>query len=102
MATTFYYYCYRPLLRIMPRSAAMFATFVACGFVLHDLRAWAFARRVLPPGAAIAFAVFGIGAVLSERLKWNLASEPVGVRAATNAAYVVGCIGAMLVIVSRT
>lgn len=49
-----FYYSYRPLSRVMPRAPAMMATFVACGFLLHDLPAWAFARRVLPPGATIA------------------------------------------------
>jgi hypothetical protein len=33
----------------------MLATFAVCGFLLHDLPAWVFTRRVLPPGATIAF-----------------------------------------------
>lgn len=41
-----YYFCYRPLARRLPRPAAMLITFVACGFVLHDLPAWLFTRRV--------------------------------------------------------
>jgi hypothetical protein len=85
----------------MPRPLAMFATFVACGFFLHDLPAWAVTRRVLPPGATIAFTLFAAGAILSERFSMNLSSWPVAARAAVNVAYLTGCIGVMLVIVLR-
>ena len=94
-----YYYSYRPLSRVVARPMAMVATFVVCGFVLHDLPAWAFTRRVLPPGATIAFAMFGLGAVLSERFHMNLSSWPVWARAAINVAYLAGCVGVMLLIV---
>ncbi len=40
-----YHFSYRPLSRILPRSAAVLATFVVCGFLLHDLPAWAATRR---------------------------------------------------------
>lgn len=96
-----YYYSYRPLSRIMPRSAAMLTTFVACGFLLHDLPAWAFSRRVLPPGATIAFAMFGLGAVISDRFNMNLSRWPISGRAAINVIYLAGCVGAMLLIVLR-
>ena len=33
------YFSYRPLRRALPRPAAMFVTFIACGFLLHDLPA---------------------------------------------------------------
>jgi hypothetical protein len=95
------YYSYRPLSRVMPRAAAMMATFVACGFLLHDLPAWAFARRVLPPGATIAFTMFGLGAILGDRFHMDLSSRPVLARAAVNVSYLAGCIGAMLLIVLR-
>src|SRR5690348_16822353 len=36
-----YYYAYRPLHRFLPRALAMWLTFVACGFVLHDALGWA-------------------------------------------------------------
>jgi hypothetical protein len=94
-----YYYSYRPMSWVMPRPMAMFATFVACGFLLHDLPAWAVTRRVLPPGATIAFTLFGVGALLGERFHMNLSSWPVLARAAVNVAYLGGCIGAMLLIV---
>jgi D-alanyl-lipoteichoic acid acyltransferase DltB (MBOAT superfamily) len=96
-----YYYSYRPLSRILPRSLAMLTTFVACGFVLHDLPAWLFSRRFLPPGATIAFVFFGLGAVASERLKMDLSRWPVTARAAVNVIYIAGCITAMLIIVLR-
>jgi D-alanyl-lipoteichoic acid acyltransferase DltB (MBOAT superfamily) len=94
-----YYYSYRPLSRVMPRGAAMLATFVVCGFLLHDLPAWVATRRVLPPGATIAFIMFGLGAVLSERLRMDLSSWPVAARATLNVGYLAACVGAMLLIV---
>jgi hypothetical protein len=96
-----YYYSYRPLSRVMPRSLAMLSTFVACGFLLHDLPAWVFSRRVLPPGATIAFFLFGLGAVASDGFKMDLSGWPVAARAATNAIYLAACVIAMLVIVIR-
>jgi D-alanyl-lipoteichoic acid acyltransferase DltB (MBOAT superfamily) len=94
-----YYYSYRPLSRILPRAAAVLATVVVCGFLLHDLPAWAFARKVLPPGATIAFVLFGIGAVVGEWFHMDLSRWPVLARAAVNVGYISGCIGAMLLIV---
>lgn len=96
-----YYYSYRPLSRVMPRSAARLATFVACGFLLHDLPAWALTLRVLPPGATIAFALFGLGAVVGDGLHMDLSRWSILGRAAINVAYVAGCIGATLAIVLR-
>ncbi|HVS49381.1 MAG TPA: hypothetical protein VHJ99_10795 [Candidatus Dormibacteraeota bacterium] len=85
--------------RVVPRAAAMMATFVVCGFLLHDLPAWAFARRVLPPGATIAFVMFGVGAVVSEWVHMDLSRWPVLARAAVNVGYISGCIGAILLVV---
>jgi D-alanyl-lipoteichoic acid acyltransferase DltB (MBOAT superfamily) len=96
-----YYYAYQPLSRLMPRPLAVFATFIACGFFLHDVPAWAVTRRVLPPGATIAFALFAAGALLGERFRMNLSSWPAVARAAVNFAYLTGCIAAMLAIVLR-
>ncbi len=93
-------YSYRPLLGVMPRQAAIFSTFVVCGLLLHDVPAWIFARRVLPPGATIAFSTFGAGALVSERCHMNLSRQPVTVRAAVNGGYLIGSIGVMLVAVS--
>jgi hypothetical protein len=96
-----YYYSYRPLAKIMPRPAAVLTTFAVCGFVLHDLPAWAITRRVLPPGATIAFIMFGLGAVIGEALHMDLSGWPAAGRAVVNVGYIAGCIGAMLVIVLR-
>jgi len=84
---------------VVPRPLAMLATFVVCGFVLHDLPAWLATRRLLPPGATIAFAMFGLGAILSERFHMDLSAWPVPARAAVNVAYLVGCIGSTLFLV---
>ncbi len=86
-----YYYSYRPLARVVPRSFALLATFAVCGFALHDLPAWLFTRRVLPPGATIAFVLFGLGVVLTEWLHMNLSSWPVLARAAINVGYLAPC-----------
>jgi MBOAT membrane-bound O-acyltransferase family protein len=96
-----YHYSYRPLSRVMPRPAAKMATFLLCGFVLHDLPAWAVARRPLPPGATIAFAFFGLGAIGSEAARMDLSHRPFRARAAVNAAYLAGSVAAMLVIVRK-
>jgi hypothetical protein len=94
-----YYYSYRPLTRLVPRTMAMMITFVACGFVLHDLPAWMFARRVLPPGATIAFFFFGLGAIASESMRMDLSGWPVAGRAAVNVAYLASSVALMLLIV---
>lgn len=93
------YYAYRPLTRILPRPAAMLLTFVLAGFVLHDLPAWLATRRVLPPGATVAFVLFGVGAVASDRVGMDLGSWPVWTRALVNVAYLIVCIAAMLTLV---
>jgi len=95
-----YYWSYRPLSRLMPRWAALIATFIACG-VLHDLAAWSVARRALPPGATIAFILFALGVVLSERLDMDLSGWPLPGRAVINAGYLATCVLTMLVIVRK-
>lgn len=52
----------------MPRTLAKLSTFLVCGFVPHDLPTWILTRRILPPGATIAFVPFGLGAIASARL----------------------------------
>jgi len=94
-----YYYSYRPLAVFLPRAAAMLFTFVVCGFVLHDLPAWALTTRVLPPGATIVFILFGLGAVLGEAFHMDLSRYPLLARAGFNIVYLAGCSGAMLLIV---
>jgi hypothetical protein len=96
-----FYYSYRPLTQMMPRALAKLTTFVACGLLLHDVPAWLLTRRVLPPGATIAFTLFGLGAIASERFHMDTSRLPVGLRAGINGAYLVACIGLMLLVVGR-
>ena len=88
-------YSYRPLSRIVGRRGAMFATFVVCGFVLHDLPAWVVRRR-LPPGATIAFTAFGAGVMISEAVHMDTSRWPVQARAALNAAFLTSGVAIML------
>ncbi len=94
-----YWFSYRPLARVLPRALAMLITFVACGLLLHDLPAWLLTWRVLPPGATIAFFMFGVGAILGELLHMDLSRQPVWARATINVGYLAACILAMLLIV---
>lgn len=93
------YYCYRPLAKVLPRRAATLLTFATCGFMLHDLPAWAVARRILPPGATIAFILFGLGAIVGETFHIDLSRWPAGLRALANIAYLVTCVAVMLTVV---
>jgi hypothetical protein len=95
------YYVYRPLTRRLPRTAAVMATFVFAGLVMHDLPAWIASRRVLPPGGTIAFTLFGAGLVASRRAGMNLSARPPAFRVAVNLAYLATCTGLMLVIARR-
>lgn len=94
-----YYYSYRPLSQVLPRAPAMLMTFAACGFLLHDVPAWILTRRLLAPGATIAFSLFGLGAVLGEAFHMDISRWPFLVRASVNFSYIAGCCAAMLVIV---
>ena len=91
----------RPAARVVPRPVAVMGTFVFAGLVMHDLPAWAVARRILPPGGTITFILFGTGLLVSEHLQMDLSRQPVWVRAATNGAYIAACTGTMLAIVRR-
>ena len=77
----------------------MLITFAACGFLLHDLPAWVFARRVLPPGATIAFVFFALGAIASDITGMDIGRWPMWARAGLNLAYLVTSITLMLAIV---
>jgi hypothetical protein len=55
-----------------------------------------------PPGATITFVLFGLGVILSNRFRMNLSQWRVGARAAVNIAYLLGCFGAMLLLVRLT
>lgn len=95
------YHIYRPASRRVPRPAAVMATFLFAGFVLHDLPAWVITRRVLPPGGTIAFSLFGAGLLASQRVGLDLSAEPTILRVAANVTYLAACSGTMLVIARR-
>lgn len=86
---------------MVPRPVAVMLTFACYGFVLHDLPAWAFTRRVLPPGATITFILFGLGVIAGDALHMDLSKWPVPVRALVNVLYLVSCMAAMLLAVLR-
>lgn len=95
------YYVYRPLSRVAPRRLAMLTTFLFCGFALHDIPAWIATRRVLPPGATIAFAMFAVVALVGDEMHMDLSHWPFAGRAAINLAYLAGCVILMLLVVLR-
>jgi hypothetical protein len=84
----FHLYCYKPLRRLLPRWLAVWITFVACGFVLHDLVGWIATRHLRWPEMTLLFVILGLGVVLSEFLKLN--RFPFVIRVAANVAYVGG------------
>jgi D-alanyl-lipoteichoic acid acyltransferase DltB (MBOAT superfamily) len=96
-----YRFAYRPMRRVLPRAFAVLLTFAASGFVLHDIPAWLIARRVLPPGATIAFIMFGVGAVASDAVHMNLWRLPEWMRGVVNVIYLAVCVLAMLLLVRR-
>jgi hypothetical protein len=85
----------------LPRPVAVMATFVFAGLVMHDLPAWIVTRRVFPPGGTIAFTLFGVGLIVSQRAGMNLSTRPPAFRVAVNVAYLATCTGLMLVIARR-
>lgn len=78
-----------PLCRIVPRSAALVLTFVACG-VLHDL-----VTMVLRGSVTFLFTPWffflGMGVVLGRWLGLDFSNRPWGTRAAIILTYIVGC-----------
>jgi hypothetical protein len=72
----------------MPRPIAVYLTFLASGFLLHDLpfnlSADLYRGRLEFPAVTLLFAVFGALALLSEALGLDLSRFPPWVRAASN------------------
>ena len=87
-----HYYAYRPLRRRLPRAPAVFLTFVACGFLLHDLVGWIVGRAIRFPVMTLAFAFFGLGMIAAEALRLDYAEWPLPLRAVVNVSYVAGCV----------
>ena len=92
------FYIYRPLRRLLPRPAAVFLTFIASGFLLHDLpfnlSADLYQGRLGVPSVTILFAVFGALVLLSEALHLDLSRYSQWQRAAAN----IGWLGAGFVL----
>lgn len=82
------YYVYWPLRRWLPRPVAVWCTFAACGFALHDLPGWLMSRRPHFPVMTVLLLVFGIGVLISDATHMNLARAPFAVRVLANVAYV--------------
>ncbi len=68
-------YIYRPLKKILPNSISMLITFLASGFLLHDLPIMliilATVKLILPFPTTIFFIVLGTTVIVSEKLKLN-------------------------------
>lgn len=89
-----YYYCYRPLRRLLPRSLSTIATFAASGFFLHDLPfGWwvrALKAHSLPaPFVAIWFVLIALLVLLADYLTLSYARLPFAARAAINGMHIV-------------
>jgi hypothetical protein len=82
------FYVYRPLRRLLPRPCAVFLTFLASGFFLHDLpfsmSADLYRGKLEVPSVTILFAIFGGFVLLSEALHLDLTGCPRWQRAAAN------------------
>jgi hypothetical protein len=94
-----YYYCYRPLRRLgLPRPPATLLTFVASGFFLHDIVAWALLGRPVFPFVTVVLGTAGLIVLLTGWLKLDLALFPAIVRVAANLGYLALSVGAGLVV----
>jgi hypothetical protein len=85
------FYVYRPLHRYMPRSVAVFLTFLVSGFLLHDLpfsiSADIYRGRIGIPSVTILFAIFGVFVLLSEALHLDLSKCSRWQRAVANVSW---------------
>lgn len=79
-----------PLRRVLPRSAALIVTFVACG-ALHDLVTMSI-RGSMTFLFTPWFFLLGSGVVIGRWAGWNFTSRPWGVRAGVNVLYVSICL----------
>jgi hypothetical protein len=89
------YFVYRPLRTFAPRPVAVWLTFVACGFFLHDLIGWLLRREVRVPEMTILFAFFGGAVVLTNAVHLDLSRQPLLLRIAVNCSFVVIAWGVM-------
>ena len=82
------YYVYRPLRRYLARPIAFYLTFLASGFLLHDLpfsmSADLYRGHLQVPAVTILFAIFGAFALINEKLGIDLSGRPVWWRVLVN------------------
>lgn len=92
------YFVYQPLSRFLPRALALYLTFLACGFVAHDLLLWAIVREPRFPIFSVLFSIFALEVILTESIGFDLRKRPFAVRAVTNAGFIAAAVaGAGLV-----
>ena len=87
------YYVYRPLRSVLPRPVAVWLTFLACGFFLHDLVGWLLARQVRAPEMSVLFLLFGAGVVHAEALRLDVSAQPLAVRVLANTTFLLAAWG---------
>ena len=95
------YFVYRPLRTVLPRPVAVWLTFLACGFCLHDLLGWMLARQIRAPEMTVLFCLFGGGVVLTDALRLDFSARPLPVRALANALLLIGAWWGMQLILAR-
>ncbi len=89
-----YYYCYKPLCKILPRWLSLLITFACSGFFLHDLP-FGWWLRVLKahslpvPFVATWFVVMGAVALLGDAIHLSFATLPLAARVCINCLYIV-------------
>jgi hypothetical protein len=86
LAYVLLYFVYRPVRRHLPRRAALFLTFVASGFVLHDLPANGadVLRGRIDLSGSLLLALFGVLALATDALGMDLSRRPAWVRVLAN------------------
>jgi hypothetical protein len=94
------YFVYCPLRRKLPRAWAVWLTFVACGFGLHDLVGWVLARQMRIPEMTLLFVLFGAEVIVTEHLHLDLSGQALFVRVVANCAWLLGAFGLVRLLLS--
>jgi D-alanyl-lipoteichoic acid acyltransferase DltB (MBOAT superfamily) len=81
------YYIYRPLKQLWPRPVAIYMTFLASGFLLHDLP-FNFNGELAIPKVTLLFAIFGALTLLSNALGIDLSRHPTWKRVLANLGWI--------------
>lgn len=93
-----FYYCYKPLRRVVARPLAELATFAVSGFFLHDLALMAARRTVAVPYLTIWFVLAGAIAIVAERLHMDTSKLPFAVRCAINLTYLLATMTVVVIL----